>query len=246
MRTLTRSMPLLIPLLFGCYCCPGYYGPGLGCGPQFGSGRYNSCVDTKHLAPPLFGGRERRRPTLAERRQERELRRWYRDLNDSPRRGSRRGSACPHCGSGFGGFYDGVYGDEVVYDGQVFDGQIIDGAIMGGSMMGGDYCSSCQNQSGSYPTFSDGIIYEQEPTFSNEAPSTNSAPNPTPMPAPEPESNDSANFQSRSSTSQAANEYYFPPPPGFQNTAEPAPLQVPNQVQHTSVDQSLFVPPRTE
>ena len=236
-----RSLALIIPILIsGCYCCPGAYGPG------FRAGQYRSCVDSQCIAPPLAGSHHHKRPTLAERRQQRELSRWYRDLNDSPRRG-RNSTTCPHCGRRFmrqsqHAFADGFYGDEYYGDGMVFDG-FHDGQVIDGGSMNG-YCSECEsNYGGSYPMYPQGMEYSDGVEYSE------GSPNPVPMPA-NPPMEPTESGRSESSVPElpplTQNQYYFPPQQNFTTTSQPPSLPPLNEVQPVSVDQSLFVAPRIE
>lgn len=248
-----RSLALIIPvLLSGCYSCS----PSV-CGPGWGSGQYGSCVDSQYIAPPLIGTHQHDRPTLAERRQQRELSRWYRDLNDSPRGRGGRGSSCPHCGSRLtrqsqhafsNGFYgDEYYGDQMVYDG-FYDGQVIDGQVIDGGTMGG-YCSECEsNHGGSYPMLMDGM-----PTYGNVE-SFEGTPSPSPVPSGPPQEPTRSNNSTPTDEDDVApelppltaNEYYFPPGNTITTTSQPPALTAPRDLQPVSVDQSLFVPPRVE
>ena len=215
MRFLSIIPALLLCIFAGCTCCPNYYGPGLTPQP------YGSCVETQTIAPPMHlkASRRSHRPTLAEHKQARDLRRWYKELNSEPRnRRARRAT-------GYDDYYDesafydeGMMYNDGYYDDGYYDGQIIDGGMAYGGDNSGSYCASCQDQQQQY---SQPMMYESEmqPTMSEPAP----APPMEPTPATTDESTPSAFL----------NHLYSPQP------NQPRPIQ---QVNIPPVEQVLYAP----
>ena len=215
MRFLSIIPALLLCIFAGCTCCPNYYGPGLTPQP------YGSCVGTQTIAPPMHlkASRRSHRPTLAEHKQARDLRRWYKELNSEPRnRRARRAT-------GYDDYYDesafydeGMMYNDGYYDDGYYDGQIIDGGMEYGGDNSGSYCASCQDQQQQY---SQPMMYESEmqPTMSEPAP----APPMEPTPATTDESTPSAFL----------NHLYSPQP------NQPRPIQ---QVNIPPVEQVLYAP----
>ncbi|MBT5017775.1 hypothetical protein OAF98_00475 [Planctomicrobium sp.] len=215
MRFLSIIPALLLCIFAGCTCCPNYYGPGLTPQP------YGSCVGTQTIAPPMHlkASRRSHRPTLAEHKQARDLRRWYKELNSEPRnRRARRAT-------GYDDYYDesafydeGMMYNDGYYDDGYYDGQIIDGGMAYGGDNSGSYCASCQDQQQQY---SQPMMYESEmqPTMSEPAP----APPMEPTPATTDESTPSAFL----------NHLYSPQP------NQPRPIQ---QVNIPPVEQVLYAP----
>ena len=220
MRFLSIIPALLLCIFAGCTCCPNYYGPGLTPQP------YGSCVGTQTIAPPMHlkASRRSHRPTLAEHKQARDLRRWYKELNSEPRnRRARRATGYDdyYDESAFydeGMMYNDGYYDDGYYDDGYYDGQIIDGGMEYGGDNSGSYCASCQDQQQQY---SQPMMYESEmqPTMSEPAP----APPMEPTPATTDESTPSAFL----------NHLYSPQP------NQPRPIQ---QVNIPPVEQVLYAP----
>ncbi|QDT34078.1 hypothetical protein Mal48_33370 [Thalassoglobus polymorphus] len=248
---------LMLIVSAGCYSCPSY-GPGMSRNP------YGSCIGNSSIAPPVPLGAQgmRHRPTLAERKQQRDMKRWYRELEGGS--GSRHTNSCPHCqrknrgrhGAGFdSGYHDGWSGDQwgydewnggeaAYYDGMImgdgyYDGQVIDGAVYDGAHSGG-YCPDCQNShhnsypSESYPTQS----YPSEsysPTYEHPAPSPAPQSAPPLVPPTEPTPATVAPAPPESSAFRApADEYYSP------SSMPQPPTQ---QVSIPPVEQILYAPP---
>ncbi len=220
---------LLLVFSAGCACGPNYYGPGLGGNP------YNSCIGNNSIAPPVAMGSQsrRHRPTLSERKQSRELKRWYRELNDEPSRRHETGDYCPDCQrkhrnrhrSEFSSnsYDEWAYNDGMPMD-NYYDGQLIDGAIYEGDYSSSGYCPDCQSEQTGQPTFVD-------PTPVPAAP-------PSEPTAPAPPSEPNALFA-------PANEYYSPPTliPPTQPSVSPSPVQ---RVSIPPVEQMLYAPPVQE
>lgn len=165
MRFYGITPAVLLAICAGCTCGPNYYGPGL-----LPRNPYGSCIDNKTIAPPipLGANAKHHKPTLAERQQQRDLRRWYKEL-ESPHSGHHKSDTCPHCrrklrhqaNSFESGPYDEMaFHDGQYFDGQHFEGQIVDGQYMTGGEFGGTYpsgsCPECENQTM-------GEIYESAP-----------------------------------------------------------------------------------
>jgi hypothetical protein len=218
---------LLLAVGAGCACGPSCFGPSLGGNP------YNACIGNNAIAPPFAMGTQGKnhRPTLSERKQSRELKRWYRELNDKPSQSYEEGDFCPDCQrkhrnrrrSGFNSgsydewaYNDGMSTDGMIYDGY-YDGQIIDGAVFDGEYTSGGYCPDCQGDQVGQPTFVD----------------------PTPVaPAPPVPSEPNAHFV-------PANEYYSPPTLISPTSTTPVPSPV-KQVSIPPVEQMLYAPPVQE
>ncbi len=210
-----------------CSPCPSY-GPGLSRNP------YGSCIGNDRIASPvpLGGHRMNHRPTLAERKQQRDMKRWYRELDG----GSGPGDHCPHCqrrnrdrrGSGYdSGYYDewgydeSAYYDGMIMDGGYYDGQIIDGGMYDGSFSGG-YCSDCQNShQQNYPPVTEPYTVEPSAT-PGKAPMV-------PPTEPTPATSDDS-----SALRVPINEFYSP------STTPQLPVQ---QVSIPPVEQILYAPP---
>lgn len=220
---------LLLVIGAGCNSCPNYYGPGLGGSP------YNSCIGNNTIAPPVaMGGQNRsHRQTLSERKQSRDLKRWYREVNDGPSQRHETGDYCPDCQrkhrnrrrSGFSSNSydewddnDGMSMDGMIYDGY-YDGQIIDGGYSSG-----EYCPDCQGDQTGQPTYADPTPVPSAPPAEPTAPPVPNEPNALFAPA---------------------NEYYSPPtlitPPP--TTSAPSPVR---QVSIPPVEQMLYAPPVQE
>lgn len=180
----------------GCTGCPNYYGPGLGPRP------YGSCVDTNTVAPPIPLGHQagHHRSSFAERKQARDMRRWYKEINREDQYRGGQDDFCPHCqrhskrrGRGYEGDYydDMAYYDGEIIDGDYYDGQIIDGGYADGmsypQTYSGNYCPDCQNQQYSDPVLS------------------------SPAPAPVPSAPPAEPTPSEASPATTLNEYYSPP-----------------------------------
>ena len=215
MRFLSIIPALLLCIFAGCTCCPNYYGPGLTPQP------YGSCVGTQTIAPPMHlkASRRSHRPTLAEHKQARDLRRWYKELNSEPRnRRARRAT-------GYDDYYDesafydeGMMYNDGYYDDGYYDGQIIDGGMAYGGDNSGSYCASCQDQQQQY---SQPMMYE------SEMQRTMSEPAPAPPMEPTPATTD------ESTPSAFLNHLYSPQP------NQPRPIQ---QVNIPPVEQVLYAP----
>lgn len=233
MRFYSLLTIFLASLLAGCSCGPNYYGPGLGPRP------YGGCVGTNTLAPPsCVAGKHKHRQTLAERKQARELRKWYRELNDAPG-GYGYDDSCPHCrnkkhkhspyhGLGYADHYGDVYNDVAYYDegmlygDGIYDGMIVDGGMMTGTY-DGSYCPDCQSQQFSHPNvINEPMIHQpmmEQPVMSEPAPAPPAEPVPTP---------------SDGTPAAFLNELYSP---------QPAPLQQVPQAAIPPVEQVLYAPP---
>ncbi len=225
---------LLLVIGAGCNSCPNYYGPGLGGNP------YNSCIGNNAIAPPVaMGGQNRsHRPSLSERKQSRELKRWYRELNDEPSQRHEEGDYCPECQrkhrsrrrSGFnsGSYDEWAYNDEMSMDGMVYDGyydgQIIDGAVFDGEYSAEGYCPECQGDQGGHPTFVEPSPVPTGPPAEPTAPPVPTDPN--------------ANFV-------PPNEYYSPPTLISPTSTTPISSPV-RQVSIPPVEQMLYAPPVQE
>lgn len=212
MRFLSIIPALLLSIFAGCSCCPNYYGPGLTPQP------YGSCVGTQTIAPPFpsrASGRSHR-PTLAEHKQARDLRRWYKELNRETRNPRRRRA------TGYDDYYDetAFYDEGMMYNDGYYDGQIIDGGMAYGGDYSSSYCPSCQDQQ---PQYSQPMMYESEmqPTMSEPAPAPPMEP--TPAPATTDEGTPSAFL----------NHLYSPQP------SQPGQIQ---QVNIPPVEQVLYAP----
>lgn len=221
---------LLIAISASCTCCPHMYGPGLTPNP------YGSCVGANTIAPPLpMGGYAKsHRPTLAERKQARDLERWYRDLNESPSRRSMKGGACPHCqGKSRNIHYrndnrdyddDAYSSDGMMWDGMDgyddANGQFMDGAVYEGGHSSGN-CPTCQQHQ---QTYYDGQPFEVQPM--SPVPNA-SAPAPPLEPTPAPSASEST-------------------PAAFLNHLYSPPSNLPSNIRQVSippVDQVLYAPP---
>lgn len=219
MRLFGLLPALLLSTLVGCTCCPNYYGPSLTPQP------YGSCVGTRTITPPVPMGKSCRkhRPSLAEHKQARDLRRWYKELNREPR--VRRGGR-PY---GYDEYYDqsAYYDEGMSYDGY-YDGQMIDGGIVNGGEYVGSDCPTCQAQQHySQPMMHEPMMHESmmpQPTMSQPM---MGEPAPAPPAEPTPATTDEG------TPSAFLNELYSPQP------GQPAPLQ---QVNIPPVEQVLYAP----
>lgn len=162
---------LSLMMTAGCTCGPYYYGPGMYGNP------YGACVHQGPggggLVSPLRHKHQHHKETLAERRQQRELRRWYRELNQdlghanygSPHwrykgRFRGRGPMGPMGPMGMPGMY-GMYGMHDMYSHPMYDewgddygyyegdyGYGQHGGYYDGAMMSGHSCPDCQPHGG--------------------------------------------------------------------------------------------------
>lgn len=226
---------LLLTICVGCACGPNFYGPGLGGNP------YNACIGNNAIAPPVAMGSHKKnhRQTLSERKQARELKRWYRELNEEPSQGRHaEGDYCPECQrkqrsrrrSEFNSgaydqwaYSDGMPVDGMIYDGY-YDGQIIDGAVYDGGYSSGEYCPECEGNQGGQPTFVDPSPVPAAPPTEPTAPPVPTDPNASFVPA---------------------NEYYSPPTLITPTSTTPAQSPV-QQVSIPPVEQMLYAPPVQE
>jgi hypothetical protein len=144
-------------------CCRHRYGM---CGP------YGGCVDCND---GFYPGPSRM--NHYERKQARELRRWYRDLNGpagnghGPQGMGMGGCGCEFCQGGcmMDGCSMGDCGPGGCGDGMAMDGMPMEGMVMDGQMMGASgFCPSCQqNMQNAMPS---APMLEPSPTPKTSAP----------------------------------------------------------------------------
>ncbi|MEW4487927.1 hypothetical protein AB1L42_07570 [Thalassoglobus sp. JC818] len=250
MHSQLLSLLVVCVSVSGCYCCPEYYGPGMG-GCYGWTPSYNSCVSES--CPPAMGNhhysKHPRRMSIAERRQQRDLKRWYRDLNSAPHSASH----CSHCSQpidfgtdcGCGGGWD----EFSSYDGSYVDGfssyggeYPVDGGIYHGGVSD-SYCPDCENQ------FSGSTYHHSGEMYPAEVYGAPSEAAPTPVPSSPPtQPTGSGNPQTSMVPRHTSNEYYYPPQSGTHLPPMPSPqaIETSRPIQPASVDPSLFAPPVVE
>ena len=229
---------VLLAICAGCTCGPNFYGPGL-----IPRNPYGSCIDNRTIAPPipLGANAKHHKPTLAERQQQRDLRRWYKELESPDAHGHHNADTCPHCRRKLrrqsNHFDYGGYDEMAFHNGQYFDGQYMTGGEFGGTYPAGS-CPECENQTmgeiyeGAPHDFNStiGQPYHGEPALLEPSTMPSGPPaEPSLAPAPPAE------------TGASINEYYAPQiiAPG----SRPELSSPVRQVSIPPVEQMLYAPP---